>query len=227
MSNAFLAYFRNGYDAHDCLQDVLDANSPGVYYFEVLIRSPQQDECCCLIVHRKGHASRCALWDMLLGSMKFCDIRRIAGLSVMQSLKYVRMLSKLWRESMLHVSHTPDDVADELRECAQESERDCLERMRVFRSVDLIAILHASVAKDADGDGNSAALVLPHERVGDGDSDSEDKAEDESCVVYKRCESTEPRQDAIQKLRGIGQSMRRGSLPEAYMSSFMSRNVPW
>jgi hypothetical protein len=228
MSNAFLAFFRNGYDVHDCLHGVFDANSPGVYYYEVLLRSPQHDECCCLIVHRKGHASRCALWDMLLASMKFSDIRRIAGLSVLQSLKYLRMLLKLWRESVLHTSHAPEDVADELRECAPENTRDCLERMRVFRSVELIGILHASVVKDTE--------VLPHERVAaaddvavdvDPDSGTDAETGGESCVLYKSCEGAEPRDEAIQKLRGIGRSMRRGSLPEAYMSAFMSRNVPW
>jgi hypothetical protein len=220
MSNCFLAYFKSGETVYECVKSVFEANSLGVYYCEILFRYAQDSECCCLIVHRKGPAARCAIWDRLLAAVKFSDVRQVGGLSVMQGLRYIRLLSKLWKDSVLSVSHEEEEVSRELNSIKSSDETN--ERALVFRCVDLIGALHSSFDE---------GVFERHIDV---------SVTEDSCwqtklgafeTLQKPCMKGENvtglQRDAIEKLRTIGRSMRRGSLPEAYIASFMSRNLAW
>jgi hypothetical protein len=131
------------------------------------------------------------------------------------------MLSKLWKDSVLSVSHESDDVSRELN-CLQASE-ETNERALVFRCVDLIGALHSSF----DG---SVLEREPYMAV-DADASWQTKLSQVETMQKACCSHTGKdtgpvglQRDAIEKLRSVGKSMRRGSLPEVYISSFMSRN---
>ncbi len=75
-------------------------------YFELLSRSVESDEMCCLFVYAETDPPtllREAIRNWLLTKIGFERIREVGGLSLMNGLRHIRIMYKTWEPSLLRV----------------------------------------------------------------------------------------------------------------------------